>query len=296
MALTTTDLKGFLPLLARGKVRDVYQLNDDSLLFVATDRISAYDALMKNGIPDKGKLLTALSDHWFSLLAPICPHHLISTSVPDSIPAEFHPQLVGRSMVVRKLKVFPVEAIVRGYITGSAWLEYTKTGTVHGIKVREGMVESEEFDTPLFTPSTKAEQGEHDENIHPDKIKELVGERYAVRISELAVALYSKAREFALSRGIIIADTKFEFGLDTETNEVVLVDEVLTPDSSRFWLASAYEKGKPQDSYDKQYLRNWLTARGLCGKDGVEVPEDIAVGTKQKYVEAFEMITGKKWQ
>ncbi|KAF8477447.1 hypothetical protein BDZ91DRAFT_709276 [Kalaharituber pfeilii] len=295
MALTQTDLKGVLPLIARGKVRDVYQLNEDSLLFVATDRISAYDCIMNNGIPAKGKLLTALSEHWFSLLSSVCPNHLISTSVPESIPEALRPQLEGRSMVVRKLKVFPVEAIVRGYITGSAWAEYKRSGTVHGIKVKEGMVESEAFETPLFTPSTKAEQGKHDENIHPDEVKKLVGEKYAARIAELAIQLYSKALDFASSRGIIIADTKFEFGLDTTTDEVVLVDEVLTPDSSRFWLASSYEKGRPQDSYDKQYLRNWLTKEGLRGKDGVEMPDDIAVGTKQKYVEVYEMLTGKKW-
>ncbi|KAI5787695.1 hypothetical protein DFH27DRAFT_486770 [Peziza echinospora] len=296
MALTQTDLKGTIPLLARGKVRDVYELTPDTLLFVATDRISAYDVILANGIKDKGKLLTALSKHWFDLLAPLCPNHLISTEVPASIPVEFRPQLEGRSMVVRKLKVFPIEAIVRGYLTGSAWAEYVKEGTVHGIKVPAGMVESEPFAKPLFTPSTKADQGEHDENIHPDKVKEIVGEKYAARIAELAVELYTKARDHAALHGILIADTKFEFGLDTETDEVVLVDEVLTPDSSRFWLAAAYEEGKPQESYDKQYLRNWLTREGLKGKDGVAMPQDVVEGTQKKYVEAYELLTGKKWE
>lgn len=297
-ALTTTSLPASIPLLARGKVRDVYTIPSDNtaLLFVATDRISAYDVILSNGIPQKGAVLTALSAHWFSLLGNVCRNHLVSTDVPASIPSECHDQLKGRSMVVKKLQVFPVEAIVRGYLTGSAWSEYTKTGTVHGIKVREGMRESEAFDAPMFTPSTKAEQGAHDENIHPDKVAELVGETHAKRIEELALALYTKARDYALTRGILIADTKFEFGLDAETGEVVLVDEVLTPDSSRFWLKSAYEVGKPQDSYDKQYLRDWLTREGLKGKDGVEIPADIVEGTEKKYTEVYEMLTGKKWE
>ncbi|TGZ83133.1 SAICAR synthetase [Ascodesmis nigricans] len=295
-ALATTDLQGALPLIARGKVRDLYQLPNDALLFVATDRISAYDVVMENGVPNKGKLLTALSEFWFSHLATKCPNHLISTSL-DSLPVAVTPyksQLEGRSMVVRKLKIFPVEAIVRGYITGSAWSEYKKQGTVHGIKVKEGLRESEAFEKPLFTPSTKAEQGEHDENIHPDKMVELVGEKYAKRIEQLAVELYTAARDYAIQRGIIIADTKFEFGLDEETDEVVLVDEVLTPDSSRFWPADKYEVGKGQESYDKQFLRDWLTSNGLKGKEGVKMPEEIATKTAEKYTEAYELLTGKK--
>ncbi|KAH8149275.1 uncharacterized protein LAJ45_06815 [Morchella importuna] len=296
MALTQTSLEASLPLIARGKVRDVYALSDDSILFVATDRISAYDVVMTNGIPNKGKLLTALSEFWFSVLSDICPNHFISSSL-DALPEslkQYADQLKDRSMVVKKLKVFPVEAIVRGYITGSAWKEYKKEGTVHGIKVKEGLKESEMFEKPLFTPSTKAEQGEHDENIHPDRVAELVGEKYAKQIEELALALYTKARDYAAERGIIIADTKFEFGLD-ENDRVVLVDEVLTPDSSRFWLASKYEVGKGQESYDKQYLRDWLTSNGVNGKPGIEMPADVAKNTSLKYLEAYELLTGKKW-
>lgn len=294
-ALTSTDLHGALPFIAKGKVRDIYELADkSSLLFVATDRISAYDVVMKNGIKDKGKLLTALSAFWFEFLADRCPNHLLSTT---DLPAEvkgYEDQLAGRSMVVKKHRVLPVEAIVRGYITGSAWAEYKKEGTVHGIKVPEGMKESQMFEKPLFTPSTKAKQGEHDENIHPDRVSELVGEKYAKRIEELAIELYTAARDYAAERGIIIADTKFEFGLN-EKDEVVLVDEVLTPDSSRFWPVASYVAGKGQDSYDKQFLRDWLTANGLKGKEDVEMPEDIAKKTRGKYIEAYELLTGRKW-
>ncbi|KAF3924783.1 hypothetical protein ABW21_db0200818 [Orbilia brochopaga] len=290
-AVTTTDLKGALPLLARGKVRDVYTLSDSELLFVATDRISAYDVIMENGIPDKGKLLTSISVFWFDHLSSICRNHYVTDSidrvlqaVPESEREGVRDQLQGRSMVVRKLKVFPVEAIVRGYITGSAWSEYKKSGTVHGIKVAEGMQESQEFEKPIYTPSTKAEQGEH--------VKEMIGEEHANKIEQLALALYTKARDYARSRGIIIADTKFEFGLDEATNEVILVDEVLTPDSSRFWPAASYQVGKSQDSYDKQFLRNWLTEQGLRGKDGTRVPEEIVVQTSEKYKEAYAKLTG----
>ncbi|KAI5777368.1 hypothetical protein EDC01DRAFT_624192 [Geopyxis carbonaria] len=295
-ALTTTDLQGALPLVNRGKVRDIYALPDGkTLLFVATDRISAYDVVMENGVPNKGKLLTALSEFWFSFLQ--CRNHLAAGTLDNALPpaaAQFRDQLEGRAMIVTKHKLLPVEAIVRGYITGSAWAEYKKHGTVHGIKVKEGMQESEKFETPLFTPSTKAEQGEHDENIHPDKLVEMIGADYAQRVEKLAIELYTAARDYAAERGIIIADTKFEFGLDEDDN-IVLVDEVLTPDSSRFWQAAKYEVGKGQESYDKQYLRDWLTENGLRGKEGVRMPEDIAAGTSAKYAEAFEMITGKKW-
>ncbi|KAF3906262.1 hypothetical protein ABW20_dc0102556 [Dactylellina cionopaga] len=299
-AVTETNLGGALPLLARGKVRDVYTLNDSELLFVATDRISAYDVIMENGIPSKGKLLTSVSIFWFNLLSPICRNHYVTNSVDrvlEAVPLNdkeaIKSQLEGRSMIVRKYKVFPVEAIVRGYITGSAWSEYQKSGTVHGIKVSEGLKESQEFEKPIYTPSTKAEQGEHDENIHPDKVREMIGEEHANRIEELALALYTKARDYARSRGIIIADTKFEFGLDEVTNEVILVDEVLTPDSSRFWPADSFEVGKSQDSYDKQFLRNWLTEQGLKGKGGVKVPDDIIAQTSVKYQEAYTKLTGE---
>jgi phosphoribosylaminoimidazole-succinocarboxamide synthase len=200
-------------------------------------------------------------------------------------------------MVVRKLRVFPIEAIVRGYITGSAWKEYLKSNTVHGISMPKGLQEAQAFPQgAIYTPSTKAEAGKNDENIHPSKAAEIVGEKYASRIEELALKLYTTARDYAYERGIIIADTKFEFGLDEETDEVVLVDEVLTPDSSRFWPRESYQVGRDQESFDKQYLRNWLTREGLKGKPGVEMPEEIVKETRAKYVEAFEKLTGKTWE
>lgn len=200
-------------------------------------------------------------------------------------------------MQVRKLKIFPIEAIVRGYITGSAWNEYKRSTTVHGMFIPAGLQESEAFPGgPIYTPSTKAEAGENDQNIHPSEAAVLVGEKYAQRIESLALSLYTAARDYAYERGIIIADTKFEFGLDEETDEVVLVDEVLTPDSSRFWPKDKYEVGHEQESYDKQFLRNWLTKSGLKGKQDVTMPEDVVNGTTEKYKEAFEKLTGKNWE
>ncbi|KAJ9273750.1 hypothetical protein DTO027B5_1849 [Paecilomyces variotii] len=294
--LTTTDLGGVLPLIARGKVRDLYEVNDKTLLFIATDRISAYDVIMENGIPSKGVLLTLCTKTWFKILTDAIPSlrtHFITLDLPPQIPESLRPTLQNRSMQVRKLKVFPIEAIVRGYITGSAWKEYQTSGTVHGIKVPAGLQESQEFPNgPIYTPSTKAELGGHDENIHPDQAAKIVGEPYASKIESLALQLYKTAHAYALSRGLIIADTKFEFGHDEETDEVVLVDEVLTPDSSRFWPASSYQVGRGQDSFDKQFLRDWLVKEGLKGKEGVCMPEEIVKRTEGKYREAWEKITG----
>ncbi|KAB8277782.1 phosphoribosylamidoimidazole-succinocarboxamidesynthase [Aspergillus minisclerotigenes] len=296
-ALTNTDLQGALPLIARGKVRDLYDVDEKTLLFVATDRISAYDVIMENGIPEKGILLTLCTKTWFKILSDKIPSlrtHFLTLDLPPQIPESLRPVLQNRSMQVRKLKILPIEAIVRGYITGSAWNEYKKSGTVHGIKVAEGLRESEAFpDGPIYTPSTKAEQGEHDENIHPDQAVAIVGERYASKIASLAVQLYKVAHEYALTRGVIIADTKFEFGLDPETDEVVLADEVLTPDSSRFWPKDSYEIGRGQQSFDKQFLRDWLTSEGLKGKPGVRMTDEIAQKTSAKYREAYERITGE---
>lgn len=284
-------------------MRDIYELDAYTLLFVATDRISAYDVIMSNGIPAKGKILTQLSEFWFEFLSSQVPNHLfLPAGSPDlfkHLPAElsdpkYRKQLEGRSLIVKKMKLIPLEVIVRGYITGSAWKEYCKSQTVHGLPIEPGLKESQEFVTPIFTPSTKAEQGEHDENISPEQAEKIVGKDLCDKLAKLAVDLYSKAKEFAKSRGIIIADTKFEFGLD-ENDSIVLVDEVLTPDSSRFWNAATYEVGKGQDSYDKQFLRDWLTSNKLNGKDGVAMDALIAVRTKEKYVEAFEALTGKKW-
>ncbi len=290
--MTSTNLEGTFPLIARGKVRDIYQVDDNTLLFVATDRISAYDVIMANGIPNKGKILTKLSEFWFDFL-PI-ENHLIKGDIFEKYPQlkKYRDQLEGRSLLVRKLKLIPLEVIVRGYITGSGWKEYTKSKTVHGIPIGD-VVESQQI-TPIFTPSTKAEQGEHDENITKEQADKIVGKELCDRIEKIAIDLYTKARDYAATKGIIIADTKFEFGLDGD--KIVLVDEVLTPDSSRFWSAAKYKLGQSQESYDKQFLRDWLTANGVAGKDGVAMPEDIAVQTKQKYVEAYENLTGEKWQ
>jgi phosphoribosylaminoimidazole-succinocarboxamide synthase len=285
-----------LRFLARGKVRDIYTL-DDKLLFVTTDRISAYDVIMANGIPNKGKILTALSEFWFKRLASLTRHHLITTKLSE-MPQEvqtYQDQLKGRSMLVRKLEILPIEAIVRGYITGSAWKEYRSSGTVHGLNIPAGMQESEAFPQPIFTPSTKAEQGDHDENIHPSKVAQIIGEKHAARMEELALSLYTAARDYAATRGIIIADTKFEFGLD-EAGAMVLVDEVLTPDSSRFWPADKYKVGQPQDSFDKQYLRDWLTANKIDKKEGVQVPENVVSATAAKYSQVYQLLTGQSWE
>ncbi|THV93722.1 phosphoribosylaminoimidazole-succinocarboxamidesynthase [Aureobasidium pullulans] len=288
--------------IASGKVREIYEVDAKTLLFVATDRISAYDVIMKNGVPQKGALLTLMTAHWFNLFKEKIPDlktHLLSASVPDSVasslPADVSAQLRLRTMHVRRLKVLPLESIVRGYITGSAWSEYKKTGTVHGIAMPKGLQESQKLDKPLWTPSTKAEVGDKDENISPEEATKIVGEKYAKKIEELSLKVYQIARDYAAERGIIIADTKFEFGLDVDTDEVILVDEVLTPDSSRFWPADKYELGKSQDSFDKQYLRDWLTKEGLKGKDRVEMTEAVVKETAKKYREAFEMLTGQKW-
>ncbi|KAK7551792.1 hypothetical protein IWX91DRAFT_349681, partial [Phyllosticta citricarpa] len=301
-AVVSTNLEGKLQLVARGKVRDVYELDSESLLFVATDRISAYDVIMKNGIPQKGALLTSLSEHWFTYLSSQIPSlrtHFLSSSLPASIQlsdAE-RTQLARRSMRVRRLQIYPIEAIVRGYITGSAWAEYRKTGTVHGSPMPAGLQESQELPEPIFTPSTKAEVGGKDENISKEKAAEIVGVDAAKKIEQLSLELYKKAAAYARSTGIIIADTKFEFGYDAaDPSTVILVDEVLTPDSSRFWPADAYAVGKTQDSFDKQFLRDWLTREGLKGKEGVEMPPEIVQRTHEKYVEAYERLTGKKWQ
>ncbi|THX39201.1 phosphoribosylaminoimidazole-succinocarboxamidesynthase [Aureobasidium pullulans] len=288
--------------IASGKVREIYEVDAKTLLFVATDRISAYDVIMKNGVPQKGALLTLMTAHWFNLFKEKIPDlktHLLSASVPDSVasslPADVSAQLRLRTMHVRRLKVLPLESIVRGYITGSAWSEYKKTGTVHGIAMPKGLQESQKLEKPLWTPSTKAEVGDKDENISPEEATKIVGEKYAKKIEELSLKVYQIARDYAAERGIIIADTKFEFGLDVDTDEVILVDEVLTPDSSRFWPADKYELGKSQDSFDKQYLRDWLTKEGLKGKDGVEMTEAVVKETAKKYREAFEMLTDQKW-
>lgn len=302
MTLHTTELDGILPLVSRGKVRDIYEVNANTLLFIATDRISAYDVIMENGIPDKGKILTKLSEFWFFFLFNQVHNHLVLEPHSDEeeifkhLPPQlsepkYKDQLKGRSLLVKKMQLIPLEVIVRGYVTGSAWKEYKKSKTIHGIAIEEDLQESQELASPLFTPSTKAEQGEHDENITREQAEKLVGKELCDKVADIAIDIYTKAKEYAKTKGVIIADTKFEFGLD-ESGSVVLVDEVLTPDSSRFWSAEKYEVGKSQESYDKQFLRDWLTSNKLDGKEGVKVDEEIAVKTKEKYVEVYKILTG----
>ncbi|WPG98964.1 putative phosphoribosylaminoimidazole-succinocarboxamide synthase, SAICAR synthetase [Acrodontium crateriforme] len=305
--VTKVDLEQYgLKKVASGKVREIFEIDAQTLLFVATDRISAYDVILNNGIPNKGALLTQLSAHWFSLIKAQMPSlqtHLISTSLPSSLPVEVQDRLSKRSMQVKRFQIIPLESIVRGYITGSAWNEYKAKGTVHGLPMPAGLQESQKLEKAIWTPSTKAEQGEHDENISPAKAVEIVGQEIAKKVEEASLKIYEmqlmsnfcQARDYAEKRGIIIADTKFEFGLDTATGEIVLVDEVLTPDSSRFWPAENYKVGTGQSSYDKQYLRDWLTSSGLKGKDGVAMPEEVVRGTQDKYREAYEKLTGQKW-
>lgn len=297
--IDTSDLAKVLGEPTHGKVRDIFILEDDLLLFVATDRISAFDVILKNGIPNKGAILTSVSAFWFGHLAVAMPgleHHFVSLTLPEDFAENLRAQYERRSMRVKKYTVFPIEAIVRGYITGSAWKEYEEHGTVHGIKMPENLKEGQAFPGgPLYTPSTKAEQGKHDENLHPDQVVELLGVEYATRIKELSLNIYTHAHDYAYKRGLIIADTKFEFGLNTQTNEVVLIDEILTPDSSRFWPVSSYKPGRPQVSFDKQYLRDWLISEGLKGQPDVELPEDVVKATEEKYKEAYQLIVGRAW-
>lgn len=284
-----------LKLVARGKVRDLYEVDDHSLLFVATDRISAFDVIMSNSITSKGKILTQISVFWFNYLKDIMPNHLITANfdeMPESV-KKYRDQLEGRCLLVKKLRVLPIEAIVRGYITGSGWKEYQKKGSICDIKLKKGLQESEKLDEPLFTPSTKAELGEHDENIHPSRVAGIVGPHLARQIEEAALELYKRASAYALERGIIIADTKFEFGVDNHNN-LILIDEVLTPDSSRFWPASTYKIGEGQDSFDKQYLRNYLESINFDKRTGIELPEDVVQNTLKKYIEAYQMLTGEE--
>lgn len=300
-AVTSVSLAS-LPSVASGKVRELFRIDDASLLMVATDRISAYDEILSNGIPDKGAVLCQLSAHWFKILADAVPslkHHLISMNAPSTpglLSDDEKLSVRGRCMHVRSLKVLPLEVIVRGYITGSAWSEYEKKGTVHGISQPSGLQRCQAFPGgPIYTPSTKAPVGEKDENISPEQARKIVGDKYAERIEKLALEIYKAASDYALNKGIVIADTKMEFGVDEATDEIVLIDEVLTPDSSRFW-ASPVQVGQEQDSFDKQYVRNYLTSNGLKGKAGVVLPDDVVQKTAEKYLDVFRMLTGETLQ
>ena len=283
-----------LKLLYEGKVREVYD-NGDSLIMVATDRISAFDNILKNKITDKGAILTQMSKFWFDYTKDVVPNHMISVDVND-MPEFFHKdEYKGRSMKCKKLKMLPIECIVRGYITGSGWASYKENGTVCGIKLPEGLQESEKLSEPIYTPSTKAEVGDHDENISYERSIEVLekafpgkGEYYATKIKDCTITLYKKCAEYALSKGIIIADTKFEFGLDEDGN-VVIGDEMLTPDSSRFWPLEGYKPGQGQPSFDKQFVRDWLKANP---DNDLLLPDEVVTKTVDKYKEAYELLTG----
>jgi len=283
-----------LQLHASGKVRDVYRLDSDRLLFVATDRISAFDYILATGIPNKGKVLNQISLFWFDFLKNVVPNHLLTADV-SQYPAEikkYADQLRGRSMVVMSADMVPVECVVRGYISGSAWKEYKATGKVCGIELPKGLRESDQFPEPIFTPSTKATSG-HDENIPFSEMVRLIGEELAEQLRDLTLKVYKKAADYARGRGIIIADTKFEFG--RTARGITLADEVLTPDSSRFWPADQYEPGRAQNSYDKQYVRDYLEQiRWNKQPPAPALPVEVARKTSEKYLEAYQQLTGRK--
>jgi phosphoribosylaminoimidazole-succinocarboxamide synthase len=277
-------------LIAQGKVRDIYEAGDDRLLMVATDRISTYDVVHPTPIPDKGKVLTGLTAFWLHRTADLCPNHLVSvTDVPD--------EHRGRAMLVERLDMVPVECVVRGYITGSGWKDYVATGTVCGIELPAGLRESERLPEPIFTPATKAEIGDHDENVDFERAVEIVGDRPLLDdLRRLSIAIYERAADHARERGIVLADTKFEFGRRAD-GTIVLGDEVLTPDSSRFWPADGYAPGRGQPSFDKQYVRDWASASGWDKTaPAPEIPGEVVEGTRARYVEAYERIVGEPFR
>jgi len=291
-SITTTNFNN-LKLFKQGKVRDVYEVGNYYLI-VATDRLSAFDVIMNEGIPDKGKILNRISKFWFDFTKEIIPNHLISMNV-DEYPSECLPYkaiLKDRSMLVKKAELIPMECIVRGYITGSGLLDYKKTGKICGIRLPEGLVESEKLPTPLFTPSTKAEIGLHDENITEQEAEKIIGKNAFQFIKNVTIEIYTKAAEFALTKGIIIADTKMEFGYYDD--KIILIDELLTPDSSRFWPLNEYEKGRSQNSFDKQYVRDYLLSIKFNKKPPApSLPEEVIMNTSKKYQEALFKLTGE---
>ena len=293
-ALIQTDL-GDLTLTARGKVRDIYALSGDRLLFVASDRISAFDHVLGSGIPDKGKILTQLSLFWFDLLKSSVQNHVI-TADTSLFPTELHPflsQLDGRSMLVRQAKMFPVECVVRGYLSGSGWKDYQQTGAICGIKLPAGLRESDPLPEPIFTPAAKINTGGHDENISYQTVEQTIGATHAKALRTLTLDIYDKAAKHAASKGLILADTKFEFGLIDDT--IILADEVLTPDSSRYWPAVTYNPGGAQPSFDKQYVRDYLESISWNKQaPAPTLPDEVIFQTREKYLEAFRLITGRK--
>jgi phosphoribosylaminoimidazole-succinocarboxamide synthase len=282
-----------MTLIGRGKVRDIYDLGEH-LLIVTTDRISAFDVILPNGIPNKGYVLTELSKFWFKQTEDIIENHLITTEIKDmpSICLKYKDDLAGRSMLVKKASPFPVECVVRGYISGSGWKDYQKTGSVCGIKLKEGLKESEELDSPIFTPATKAEVGDHDENISFEKMCEIIGKEKAEKLRDITIAIYNKGVSIAKEKGIIIADTKMEFG---EINgKIILIDELMTPDSSRFWFKKLYQPGKSQESMDKQFVRNYLeTLNWDKTAPGPELPKEIVEKTSEMYLKIMNILIGK---
>ena len=290
--LFETNLSG-IPLLARGKVRDVYAAGDH-LVIAATDRLSAFDYVLPTPIPDKGRVLTQLTLFWLDLLRDVVPNHFVSASV-DDYPAEFRryrDQLEGRSMLVRRAKMIEVECVARGYVSGSGWKEYSRRGSICGIRLPAGLGESDRLPEPIFTPATKAESGQHDENISFETVSKCLGQSLAGRLRDLTLNVYSRAASYAETRGIIIADTKFEFGFAGE--ELILADEVLTPDSSRFWPRAGYQPGGPQSSFDKQYVRDYLESiRWNKQPPAPALPPDVVERTSEKYCEAYRVLTGK---
>ena len=274
--------------LRSGKVRDLYTNEKDELLIVASDRISAFDYILPTPIPNKGKLLTQLSLFWFDLLKEVVPNHIVSTEVPEEV--------AGRAVIVKPLIMFPVECVARGYLAGSGWVEYQKNSQVCGVTLPGGLLDGSKLTEPIFTPATKAAMGDHDENISLDRAKEIVGKEIGEELAARSIKIYNFANEFARERGIIIADTKFEFGLD-EQGVIYLADEVLTPDSSRFWPASDWKPGTTQLSFDKQFLRDWLTASGWDrSSPPPELPDEIVEKTRERYLESYLTITGERFK
>ena len=293
-AVLQTNIAGVEPM--RGKVRDIYELGD-KLLIVATDRISAFDVVMANGIPCKGVVLTQISLFWFDFLSADVEHHLLTADVSDFPPpfCDFEDRLAGRSMLVKKVEVLPVECVVRGYLAGSGWREYQATQSVCGVELPEGLKQCEKLPELIFTPATKAERGMHDENISFERCAEIIGAEQARYVRDKSIEIFKKASAYAESKGIILADTKFEWGV--ADGKIILIDEVLTPDSSRFWPADKYEVGRDQESFDKQFVRNYLEDINFDKSGpGVELPDDIAEKTSAKYIEGYEQLTGKKFQ
>jgi phosphoribosylaminoimidazole-succinocarboxamide synthase len=288
-ALFESSLKS-LPFLHRGKVRDIYAVDDDKLLVIQTDRISAFDVILSDPIPDKGRVLTALSDFWFAKLEHIIPNHLTGIAVESTVAPNERDQVAGRAMVVKRLQPLLIEAVVRGYVVGSGWKDYQRTGAICGIKLPAGLQQAEILPEPIFTPATKAPLGQHDQNISYDEAVSIVGIEHAAQVRTASIRLYAEAADYARSKGIIIADTKFEFGTDSK-GELYLIDEVLTPDSSRFWPASQYRTGISPPSFDKQFVRDWLEIQPWSKQPPApQLPPDVIRKTMEKYQEAFRLL------